>query len=640
MKGKVNGDARPTALSYPGQALVALAGFLSILFVPAVFGISSLRWTFLGIGIGLISWSLALWVTRRRRGAVFESEFVSISSHWVQACVQASILAYWAWFVPAVVAQVPLIVAQIFFMYALDALISWTRGRTWRIGFGPLPIVLSTNLLLWFKPEWFAFQFVMLTLGALGKNFITWERNGKRAHIFNPSAFGQFLIAIVLILTGLTKDLTFGKEIAASFEPPHMLIVIFLGGLVVQCLFGVTLITFSAAGTLCLFSLAYHWIYGTYYFVNTNIAATIFLGIHLLLTDPATSPRTNVGKIAFGAMYALGYAVLFRVLDTYEVPTFWDKLLPVPILNLLVPWIDHVARSGLIGRVNLAWESFARPRLANMAHMACWIGLFSLWFATGYIEGPHEGSSITFWKRAVLEGKPHAGNSLVMAAGSLAEGRGSAAAYNELGLICFEGVLVKPNHARAAEFFDRASDLGDPHGTMNVVSQFLFYNERLSDLAVDQAFVRLESLCEAGFDGPACWLLARAHEIGRGRTLDRKRALELYMRCDATNPYAAKGIARIALVMPVSRQVLTHVVRVLEAGRSAGDAESCWYLAFMSLSGVGGARDEARARALLEEACSLGATKPCQALLSPTLPAFTMPDAISVPPLATAFPLP
>ena len=148
------------------------------------------------------------------------------------------------------------------------------------------------------------------------------ERDGKRTHIFNPSAFGQSLFAIVLIATGTTHDLTVGRDIAASFDTPHMLLVIFFGGLVVQYLFQVTLMTASAAMTLVLLNLVYTQITDVYLFVSINVAAPIFLGMHLLLTDPATSPRSNIGKVMFGVLYAISYTVLFRVFDLMEIPLF------------------------------------------------------------------------------------------------------------------------------------------------------------------------------------------------------------------------------------------------------------------------------------------------------------------------------
>ena len=50
----------------------------------------------------------------------------------------------------------------------------------------------------------------------------------------------------LLIATGMTSELTWGERIAATFDAPRMLIVIFVGGLLVQSLFHVTLMTLAA----------------------------------------------------------------------------------------------------------------------------------------------------------------------------------------------------------------------------------------------------------------------------------------------------------------------------------------------------------------------------------------------------------
>ena len=230
----------PRGSTVPGVPLALAAALLGLLLFPRVRDNPRLVWTFLGLSAALSAWAGILWARARRRGLVFLLEYVPVPSHYVQAAVQLSILAYWGWFVPTVPAEAALILAQVVYLYALEALLTWSRGRTWRLGFGPLPIVFSTNLLLWFKDDWFYLQFLMLTTGALAKQFITWRRDGRQVHIFNPSAFGQFLFALVLIATGTTYDLTWGREIATTFETPHMLVVIFALGLIVQYLFQVT----------------------------------------------------------------------------------------------------------------------------------------------------------------------------------------------------------------------------------------------------------------------------------------------------------------------------------------------------------------------------------------------------------------
>lgn len=617
---------------------ILTAGLLLFTFLPRARENPRLGWTFIAAAGLMAVWQLILWALSRRRGQALAVEFVPVSSHYVQAFVQFCILIWWGWFAPEVYLEFPLILAQVVFLYILEALITWSRGRTWRIGFGPLPIIFSTNLLLWFKDDWYFFQFAMVALGALAKQFITWERNGRRTHIFNPSAFGQFLFALGLIFTGTTNELTWGKQIAASFEAPHMLIVIFLGGLLVQYLFHVTLMTLAAMSMLIVLNLGYTQATGLYYFVNVNIAAPIFLGLHLLITDPATSPRTNLGRVIFGALYGIGYFVLFRMLDLYEVPLFWDKLLPVPILNLCVPMIERLTRSGILGRFNQGWESILPPRRLNLAHMACWAAVFGGMYATGYIEAPHPGNSIPFWKKAFAENRMHAGHSLVLAAGAQAEGGHSGAAYNELGLICMEGKIVRENHAAAAKHFARACELGNVDGCANTVIQFLFLKEWKSDADVDHALDLLEAVCDAEPGVGACFLVGKAYETGRGRPRDLARAIALYERCGKDDLYAAKGLARIALLPDAPSYVPRGIEQTLVQASVYGDSESCWYLAFLYDRGLGVAKDPVKSRRFLEAACRLGVKEACDIKAMPSLPPFTKPRML-VPGWYSAFPL-
>src|SRR5437016_14412393 len=114
------------------------------------------------------------------------------------------------------------------------------------------------------------------------------------------------VFSLALILTGTTQ-ITWGKEIAITqFYPPHMYLFIFLVGLPAQYLFGVTTMTMSAVLTSYLLGLAYYGATGTYFFFDSYIPISVFFGMHLLFTDPSTAPRTELGRVIFGALYGLG----------------------------------------------------------------------------------------------------------------------------------------------------------------------------------------------------------------------------------------------------------------------------------------------------------------------------------------------
>src|SRR5262245_57711091 len=223
--------ANPLArwLAFPGIPLGLIALLLAFILFPPVRGQQGLVLSFLGAGAVLLAWTILLWA-KRGRSQAFGIDLYLVRAHWIQGLVQSSLYAYWGWYWRAVYHEVPLVVAQLVFLYAFDALLNWSRGRRWRLGLGQLPIILSTNVFIWFKDDWFAFQFLMVATAALGKEFIKWERGGRRTHIFNPSALALMVFSVVLILTG-TTEVTWAGEIASSFaKPPHIYAFIFTLG--------------------------------------------------------------------------------------------------------------------------------------------------------------------------------------------------------------------------------------------------------------------------------------------------------------------------------------------------------------------------------------------------------------------------
>src|ERR1044072_4710239 len=112
-----------------------------------------------------------------------------------------------------------------------------------------------------------------------------------------------------------------------------MYVFLFLVALPGQFLFGVTTMTMSAVLTTYLFGLAYYGATGTYFFFDSYIPIAVFLGMHLLFTDPSTAPRTEAGRMIFGPLYGLSTIALYELLGIAGLPTFYDKLLQVPLLN-------------------------------------------------------------------------------------------------------------------------------------------------------------------------------------------------------------------------------------------------------------------------------------------------------------------
>src|SRR6266545_4719497 len=375
-----------------GLPLVFTAGLVAFAFLDSVRQNASLLRAFLGAAALLIVWNAVLLASALRTGRTLTLEIVLRKQHYLQACAQGSVLLYWGWYWRQVYDSAYLIAAQLLFAFAFDMLLSWSRRDTCALGFGPFPVIFSINLFLCFKPDWFYLQFLLVALGFAAKELIRWDKEGRRAHIFNPSSFPLAVFSLGLILTG-RSDLTWAQDIASTqFYPPHMYLILFLIGLPGQYFFGVTSMTMSAVVTTYLFGLLYHAATGIYFFYDSYIPIAVFLGMHLLFTDPSTSPRTELGRVIFGMLYGLSTVALYQLLGNAGLPAFYDKLLQVPILNLSIKLIDRVAGSRALHAFNPgALGRALSPRRRHLAYMSVWAIVFAAMSAGQGVGDSHPG---------------------------------------------------------------------------------------------------------------------------------------------------------------------------------------------------------------------------------------------------------
>jgi len=422
----------------------------------------ALRRTFIGASVLLLAWCAAVWLSTRRANRRLTIDVLVRRQHWVQACAQGTLILYWAGHSRIVVSFLPFILAELVFAYAVDCLISWSRRDVYTLGFGPFPVIFSISLFLLFRPEWFAFQYALIALGFAAKEFIRWNREGRSAHIFNPSSFPLAVVSLVLLATG-TTSVTFGNIIANTvFDTPHIHLVIFLVALPGQLLFGVARTTISAAITLYAVGLLYFAATGTYLFYDAYIPPAVLIGMTLLLPDPSTSPRSDLGRLVFGALYGLATAALFVLLERAGAPTFYDKLLPVPLLNLMVRWIDRAATAGPLAALDpTRLLASLAPVRRNVAFTSLWAGTFVAMGAFGGVGDEHPGQYLPFWSNACDVGNvracKYAANLTVVYCQ-----RGSGWACNDVGL------LRRRSGQPAEREFERACGLGFEPGCVNV----------------------------------------------------------------------------------------------------------------------------------------------------------------------------
>ena len=509
------GDSSSRSVLYLPLVLTLGLGLLS--FVPRVQENLRLTWSFWGAVAALLLWWVILSQRLSRASEGRSITNVFRPQHYVQALAQFAVFAYWGYYWSPVYDFAGLILAQLAFAYAFDMLLAWSRRENYVLGFGPFPIIFSINLFIWFKDDWFYLQFLMVGVGFLGKELVRWYREGRRVHIFNPSAFALGLFSLVLISTG-TTDLTWAPEIASTLTlAPQIYTYLFAVGLVVMYFFSITLVSGAAAAVLFGGSALYYAWTGVPYFIDSEIPAAVFLGLHLLITDPSTSPRTPTGKFLFGILYGVGVFGLYLILGLAGAPTFYDKLLCVPLLNLSVRGIDafvqHLKEAPFWTRLRLEW-ALGRP---NLAYMVVWIAFFGVMSVTGKTDARHTGDSLPFWEQACQDGRRNACSRLLQIEATYC-GDNSAWACNELGGHYTEGKVTSADPSLAAAYFSRACELRFQPACFNLLDPTLV--ERANPRVLDLRLL----LREAGqnlMETPEPELYDRACEHGWGFACDQ-----------------------------------------------------------------------------------------------------------------------
>jgi hypothetical protein len=594
-------NEHPDRLSPLWLAFSFILAMVLLSFLPRINDSARLAMSFRGTAGVLLVLLLVLRAQVARTGRKLTYDIAPRSVHYVQLVMHSCVYAYWGWYWREVYHDIPLIIGQIAFAYALDMLVCWYRRDKWVLGFGAFPIVLSTNLFLWFHDDWFYLQFLLIAVGVLGKEFIKWKRDGRMTHIFNPSALSLFVFSALLIATKNTK-LTWGIEIATSFHrPPHIYLELFLLGLVVQTLFGVTLVTLAAASALVVMNLVYTHITGVYHFVDSSIPVAVFLGLHLLVTDPATSPKKNLGKIIFGALYGAGVFAAYGALSWFGAPEFYDKLLCVPILNLCVQWLDRLSEAveARLRSWGAVWK--LSPRATNFAAMGVWVCLFVTMTTTGFLAkgADFPGGRLEFWQSACEQNKWKACKTWTRVLNYVCDD-GSRDACFMYGQVLDEGRLVPRNPVVAGEAFGHACDMGLPQGCGSLI-QF----------AQGDGKEVFRKGCDDG-RGASCFLLGTLYSSGQGVPQNGSQAFILFQRsCDLG---WWRGCGRLGESYLVGQGTAEDPVRAIEnfdKGCKGGNAASCFQVARLYQRGAGGIQDGEMATRRMQQACDLGLRIAC-----------------------------
>lgn len=298
-------------------------------------------------------------------GAQRKLEGFAKVSHFLPATLQCLIFAYWSLYYRRLSYYVPLIGLELVYAYLLEGLVSLSMRGKWRVSAAPLPVVFSTNLFVLFLPGQVHLTLAAISLALLSKVMIV--RDGR--HVVNPSAFG---IAIVGLLTMMFPELGYGDTAREFNLPPNMTELVILLGLIVQTRLPIVMTSVGCFVALHL------WQQVVGVMIFSPWWAPVALVIVLLVTDPATVPRTPKARLLYGLVAGL-LMEIFAALTTWAfAQDFYAKVMCVPFANALVPQIEALAARLPDWRPLRALE----PRW-NLAHVALWVVLMAGGLASG-----------------------------------------------------------------------------------------------------------------------------------------------------------------------------------------------------------------------------------------------------------------
>jgi hypothetical protein len=292
--------------------------------------------------------------------AVIQRQTLAITAsikltHALPSSIQTSLLLYWALYCPLVVDRAPQIVGQLVLAYSVDAAVRIVRTGKWELNLGPLPIVLSMNLVTWFSSAFGASLAVVC--GIVSRVALT-RSDGK--HIFNPSVFGLAVVGL-LALAGV-PDLPYGGLFHLMNLAPSMAELVLILSFVPLWRLPLVLVSIGAVlGLMARNSTGGLW------------EPQAVLAFALLYTEPATIPKTGLGRLMFGFFIGVGFAECSFALRRAGQPDDFAKFLPVPIANLLVPQFDAVA-TAITSRLPTRLDDVFEPRW-NKAHLLIWLWL-------------------------------------------------------------------------------------------------------------------------------------------------------------------------------------------------------------------------------------------------------------------------
>ena len=233
-------------------------------------------------------------------------------------------------------------------------------------------------------------------------------------HIFNPSSFPLAVFSLALLAAGKEAGSAWGHGYRhhAVLSAANVPDAISGSGCRGRFFFGVTSMTMSAVVTTWAFGADFiSAMTGIYFFLRLVYSDCSVFGnafvVHRSLHVAAYGTGADHVRHAVRAERRWGCT---NLLGSAGVPTFYDKLLQVPVLNLSIKGIDGLALDrGSYGRLDpVALGRSLTARTRNVAYMSVWGMVFAGLSVAQGVGDNHPGQWLPFWRQACGDGRAYA----------------------------------------------------------------------------------------------------------------------------------------------------------------------------------------------------------------------------------------
>jgi hypothetical protein len=203
----------------------------------------------------------------------------------------------------------------------VDSRMKGRRPRFLAGGTAPIDFLLSAHIsglavsmLLYSNERLLPIAFAAVT--AIGSKYIFRAGvNGHTRHFFNPSNLGITATLISFPWVGIAQPYMFTENLSGAGDYILPAIIVCSGSFLNAKLTKRVPLILSWLGFFVVQAAVRHFLFGTFFLPSLNpmTGVAFLLFTFYMVTDPATTPTTVRGQVAFGASVAAAYGILMAL---------------------------------------------------------------------------------------------------------------------------------------------------------------------------------------------------------------------------------------------------------------------------------------------------------------------------------------